>query len=283
MAQPRFDAWLNTAPLALIGATLLGAMCAAALIGYALRRRRARAGRESSDASDQAQLGYIVSAIMALLALLLSFTFSLAVERYMARRELVLEEANAIGSAYLRAQLLGPPHRERISRLLVQYADNRIALARATPGTEKALLATNNRLLAELGAATTAAFDSVQALPISISFVDGMNAVIDMDAARKTARVEHVPSEVVAVLMLYLIGTSGALGRVLIGPMGRVSAGFLMLLFTLSLLLVIDIDRPTIGGLREKQQPMESLLNSFAAQPPPAYDRWRGHGEPGRS
>lgn len=54
-------------------------------------------------------------------------------------------------------------------------------------------------------------------------------------------------------------------------------------LFTFSLLLVIDIDRPTIGGLRESQQPMESLMNALAAQPPRTFDRWRGRGEPGPS
>lgn len=272
MTWPWFEAWLDTAPLPEIGAALFACMCLAAFAGYALR---GRTGPEAPSASDQAQQGYIVSSVMALLALLLSFTFGMSVERYVARRQLVLEEANAIGTIYLRAQLLGPPHRERISRLLVEYTDNRIALAEARPGTTATLLATNDRLVSDLWAATSAAFDSIRELPFSTSFVEGMNTVIDLDSARKAARLAHVPSAVFVVLFVYLVGTAGVLGHVLTGTLGRLSSGFLMALFILSLLLVIDIDRPTVGGVLESQQPMLALRKSLAEQPPQTFDRWR--------
>lgn len=58
---------------------------------------------------------------------------SLAVERFETRRALVLEEANAIGTTYLRTQMFDQPHRDRISLLLVAYTDNRIAIATAPP------------------------------------------------------------------------------------------------------------------------------------------------------
>src|SRR5262249_42706851 len=159
---------------------------------------------------DDNHEGYVVSAVLGLLALLMGFTFALATDRYDARRGRVLEEANAIGTSYLRAQLLQEPHRTRISGLLVAYAENRIALAHAqsrdNPG---ALLARNDQLLTDLWSATVASFDSIKGLDFSSAFIESMNAVIDLDAARKAARRAHVPSEVYLVLFVYLVVTAG--------------------------------------------------------------------------
>ena len=84
-----------------------------------------------ADHTPDGQEGYVVSAVLGLLALMLGFTLAMAVDRYETRRALVLEEANAIGTTYLRAQLFGEPHRARLSKLLVEYNDNRLALALA--------------------------------------------------------------------------------------------------------------------------------------------------------
>src|SRR5271168_4650577 len=149
--------WLNDAPLPLLGLVLLGCMLACALATNAIRRYQER--RDSSGAgthSSEGQEGYVVSAVLGLLALLLGFTFSLAVDRFEGRRQLVLEESNAIGTAFLRAQLLGEPHRTRLSQLLVTYTDNKIALAKAKPHQGARLLAIDDRLLTDIWAATAA-------------------------------------------------------------------------------------------------------------------------------
>jgi hypothetical protein len=101
-----------------------------------------------------------------------------------------------------------------------------------------------------------------------------MNNLIDLDAARKAARRARVPPEVFAVLFVYLLVTAGVLGYVMRGTKGRLSAGFLLSLFTLSLVLIIDIDRPLGGGIVEGQGPMESLRRSLAQWPPAVFDRW---------
>ena len=102
------------------------------------------------------QEGYVVSAVLGLLAFLLGFAFSLATDRFETRRHLVLEESNAIGTAFLRAQLLGEPHRARLSDLLVRYTENKIALARAQPDQQPPLLAIDDKLITEIWAATAA-------------------------------------------------------------------------------------------------------------------------------
>lgn len=128
MHWPWFQTFLSSTPLPWVALGLFAAMCAAAALGILLKVQRNRR-RDASEADGQE--GYIVSAVLGLLALLMGFTFSLAVDRFDARRALVLQEANAIGTTYLRAQLLIEPHRSRMTDLLVRYTDNRILLAKA--------------------------------------------------------------------------------------------------------------------------------------------------------
>lgn len=278
MTWDPFHAWISTTPLLIIGALLFGAMCLAAVIGvqlhrwYAAQPARSAAAEETEKAEGQE--GYIVSAVLGLLALLLGFTFSLAVDRFETRRHLVLEEANAIGTTYLRAQLLPEPHRARMTDILVRYTDNRITLAKAKPGKIGPHLAINDALITEMWAASASAFEVIKTLDFSSAYLDSVNAVIDLDASRKTARAARVPPEVFVVLFIYLFVTAGVLGYVLKGARGRLSAVFLLALLTLSLLLIIDVDRPMVGGVTEGQAPMEALRASFS-QPTSAYDKWR--------
>jgi len=253
----------NTAPVPLMGVLVLALMLAAAACGMALRRVNDRSSAASATAQSEGLEGYIVSAVLGLLALLMGFTFALAVDRFEIRRGLVLQEANAIGTTYLRAQLLEEPHRTRVSRLLVEYADNRITLARTGAAAAPQLLATNDRLVTDLWTATVAAFPTVKDMDFSTAFVEGMNEVIDLDAARKAARQARVPSAVFGVLIIYVVATAGVLGYVLGNGRGRLAAGFLLPLVALSLMLVVDIDRPVNGGVREGQGPMEALRASL--------------------
>lgn len=270
--QP-FQTWLNQTSLPLIGCVLFVAMCASGGLGILLHGLHRKATE-----TENAQEGYVVSAVLGLLALLLGFTFSLAVDRFEARRQLVLEEANAIGTAYLRSQMLSEPHRSRMSRLLIRYTDNRIALAEAKPGRAAALLATNDALLTDIWAGTSAAFETVRNIPFSAVYLQSVNALIDLDASRKAARAVRVPPEVFLVLVVYAVVAAGVLGYALTGKRVRLAAAFLLALLTLSLLLILDIDRPVLGGVSESQRPMEELRKSFAAQPPAAFDKWKTPG-----
>lgn len=263
MTSTGFEAWLATAPFWLIAAVLFGAMIAASLVGWYLRLRHERARAEGGK-PPEGQEGYIVSAVLGLQALLLGFTFSLAVDRYDSRRGLVLEEANAIGTTYLRTQLLEQPHRKAISDLIVAYTNNRIELAGLPPGqAARERLAVNDGLIADLWRETIAAFPTIKSLDFSSAYLDSMNAMIDLDASRKAARSAHVPSEVFLILFFYVVISAGVMGYVLVGPNGRSLAAFLFFLSAVALLLIIDIDRPTSGGITESQGAMLQLRDSF--------------------
>jgi hypothetical protein len=270
-----FD-WVRDTPLLVLGAALLLLMTVAFIGGrifheYQESRRKAEKARKWSHDYE----GYIVSSVLGLLAILLGFTFSLAINRYEQRRELVIAHANAIGTTYLRAQLLAPPHRERLSKLLVDYTDNVVALGSARRGATRALLARDDEFLTDIWAATAAAFDSVRSTSLSISLLQTTNDMIDLDSTRRNMRIVHIPREVFGVLLIYLIGAAGVLGYVLAEGPGRFAGGFILILLSLSLLLIIDIDRPASGIIREDQTPMLLLRDSLKNQPPAVFDRWR--------
>src|SRR5262245_50764070 len=90
---------------------------------------RARARPPKGRESD-VPVGGMVGAELGLLAFLLAFTFGIAASRFDTRRDVLLDEAKAIGTAYLRAAMLPEPHRTEVRRLLRAYADERIAAAR---------------------------------------------------------------------------------------------------------------------------------------------------------
>ena len=265
--------WVDGAPLLVLGVVVLLLLAAGLAIGVAVRHRQDRDPRRAGKDED-GQEGYVVSAVLGLLALLMGFTFALAVDRFEARRALVLEEANAIGTAYLRTQLLPQPHRERISVLLVDYTENRVALGQSSAAADPQLLANNDRIITDLWAATAASFQSVKGLDFSSAYIESMNTLIDLDTSRKAARTVRVPTEVFVVLLVYLVVTAGVLGYVFAGPRGRAAAVFMLGLLLMSMLLIVDIDRPTRGGIRESQLQMQWTLQTLKTTPPATYDRW---------
>jgi len=123
---------------------ILLAIVIAALLGHGLQKAGIRyAKRAPRTERMESQENFLVSGILVLLALMLAFTTSFVLELYDQRRLLAVEEANAIGSAYFQTQALDEPHRTRLSKLLADYTDNRIALSTA-PGDRRQLLARND-------------------------------------------------------------------------------------------------------------------------------------------
>jgi hypothetical protein len=251
---------------ALALATFL-ALVVAYVLGSWLRRLR----RPVAAADEEANYdGYIVSGVVGLLALLLGFTFGLAVDRFDARRGMVIAESNAIGTTYLRAQTFAEPHRSELSRLLTRYVDVRLAVSQSTDVKEIVrLLADSNALQASLWTETIAAI-APQRDDVASSFMESMNETIDDAAARKAARMARVPQRVFAVLFIYMLMTSGVMGYV-IAERRRGAVLTLLALLTLSYLLIVDIDSPNRGGVRESQEAMKDLKAFIAAHPSASF------------
>ena len=215
---------------------------------------------------DSGQTGFVVSAVLGLLALLIGFTFSLAIERFVERQDMVIDEANAISGAYLMAQAFDQPHRGRMSELLARYVDNRLELGyvRGRAAADR-LLAVSDELHVELWRETLAvARPSRDA--VAASFMEAMGRVFDVAAAREAARRNHVPLQVFVALLVYMAVSAGVLGHAL-GTRRRASLGVFLGLLSLSYLLILDIDGPVRGGVVEMQTPMEDLKASLEALP----------------
>jgi hypothetical protein len=246
-----FSEWLSSASVLALGAILLATFGAALYIGWLLGQKARRAKTESDP--------LLTSAVLGLLALMLSFTYSLAVDRFEARRLLVQQEANAIGTMYLRAQLLEEPHRSQISRLLIQYTENRIELAEAQTGEVGPLLSRNDQLLSDFWSASAAAYPTLRNLEFAGAFYESANEMIDLDSTRKSARLSRVPPVIFILLFGYITVAAALLGFFAQGERGLAQACLFLALLVSFLLVIVDIDQPTLGGIRESQAPMERL------------------------
>jgi len=244
---------LASLPLWLIGLTLLLLFVALCEAGIRLRTLRPAHGAKS-DAE-----GYLLSAALALLGLLIGFTFSMALNRYETRRERVISEANAIGTAWLRAGLIEGENGRRLQASIARYTDVRLRLA--APDAPQTVVAER-----ETGAAQTALWAEMtplvraQPTPISASLVAAMNDMFDAASARKAERDARIPARVLEVLILYVTVSALFVGFVLGGTtrIYRVLAGILFSLLALALVLILDLDRPQGGSITVSQAPLEA-------------------------
>lgn len=267
--------WLTGLSLTGLSVAIFVAMILASMVGFGIRLLEHRLAHARGETVDHSQESYLVGGMLGLMALLLGFSFSIALERFDERRHLVVQEANAIGTAYLRTQLLDEPHRARLSNLLIDYTDHRISLAEVDSAQLDASLAENDKLLTEIWAAVNAARESAMAHGISTPLLATFNEVIDLDTERKVSRKLRMPSEIMQLLLGFIVLTSGVLGYVLEKQRARIGALILFILLSLYVGVIADLNRPTSGDIRESQEPMLMLRATLKAQPPPVFDRYR--------
>jgi hypothetical protein len=252
---------VDIVPLWAAGLILFAGLMAGGGIGVLLRRR---APVPAGD--DQ---GYVLSAALGLLALLIGFTFSLALSRYELRRDLVVQEANAIGTTYLRAQLAPEPYRAQIETLMRRYVDARLALADAgeDAGGIARAEAEAGALQQDLWTATVAALPHIQPAPAGALLVTTANDTIDLASTRKAALADRLPGSVIFALVGYAVISAGLLGHATAAGRrpAQVGAAVLFALLALAITLVLDLDRPRLGSIVVSQQP---LIDAKAALAP---------------
>jgi len=220
--------------------------------------------------------GVLQAALLGFMALIMAFGLSLAVGRYEGRRAALVDEANAIGTTYLRAQTLHEPARGQSIALLRRYADVELQLAHTLPSSaaERRVEATADGLQRQLWAI---AGKEIGAAPVASAprlYLESLNATIDAQGVRVAAFSNRVPTP---VLLLELIGAAIALGllAVYLSILGRGVVPVLIsaALVTAILLVTFDLDRPTRGFIRDPTTPLNNLVASMAlppaAAPPP--------------
>ncbi|KQY75433.1 hypothetical protein [Brevundimonas sp. Root1423] len=256
-------AFINDAPLLLIAALLFLAQCLMREVGGWLRRRvSAGAGDSNEETSDK---GFLLSGVLGLLALLIAFTFGLSVDRFEGRRHLVTEEANAIGTAEMRVQLLSGPDGGRLADLLRGYARTRAAYGLAGAADRPALARSSAVQRSALQAAALSSLTPIAPTPLAAFVGASINSVLDIGVEREAMNDARVPLTILRGLVLYTLLTAAVLGYGLTGARARHRATTVILftLLTLAILLILDLDRPQGGTIRIDQTPMTQLVAGF--------------------
>ncbi len=238
----------------------VGLTLAAVEAGYLLgrwRHRRAHEQEVTASATGVATLG--------LLAFTLALTFTMAAARYDTRRELVVEEANAIGTTYLRALLLPAAQAAETRNLLRRYVDAR--LEAATVGKQAEGVARSERLHALLWRQAVAA-GAAQADSVTTGlFIASLNDVIDLHTKRLAAWRNRIPGVIWVFLFVTTVLGMASMGyhAGLTGSRRTLAVIFLALAFSSALALIEDLDRPREGFLIVSQQAMQDLQATMQA------------------
>jgi hypothetical protein len=226
-----------------------------------------RVGRfvqEKTDDEVKTLTGSIQASILGLLALLLGFTFSMSMQRFDSRSMALIDEANAIGTAVLRIQLLPSQYQDKAHEYFRKYVDLRVSIGQLDLTKQDERENYNKKitdLQGELWSLAIAATTDDPRPVTTGSFVKSLNDVIDSQGKRSALLQMHVPEIVLLLLFVVFISSGGILGysaglsgKRIIAPITLIS-----LLITLIVFIIIDLDRPKRGLIQVDQGVMIDL------------------------
>jgi hypothetical protein len=251
------------------GALFAGALFLGILLmletGRYLRRRQS--GKEII--SNSSGLNEIEGALFGLMALILAFSFSGAGSRLDARRQLIVDEANCIGTAYLRLELLSPEPKQDLQEKFRQYVDARLSAYRALPDAAKAKSEVNRAMIiqGEIWTSAVAACQQANSSQTSMLLLNSLNAMFDIANTRYLATKMHQP-----VLVYWLMSILVLICSLLAGfSMGDNNVRNRIYIFSFAMMLaitvytIIDLDHPRLGLIQVKDfdQAIVDVRNSM--------------------
>ena len=251
----------------LICLVLMGVLIAALEISFWVKRGMVKGGSDSIEKSD---IALILGAVLTLLALLLGFTYAMSMGRFETRRQLVIEEANAIGTTYLRAKTLPEPRSSEIQELLRQYTALRVEIAGMADDAPEKIRGIDNRTkeLHGLIWSHAAALARESPSPIISVFLQTLNEMIDLHSKRLAAFRNRVPFPiylvlfVVSIIALWLVGYYFGTGR----QKMRILTTMLALLVASVMWLIMDLDQPVRGAIKTSQQSLIDLHQDLSQE-----------------
>lgn len=236
---------------------LLFAMMA---VAFEIGSRLFRQVRSTDPAEDNSDESYALSGVFGLLALMMAFSFSLALSRYDERRELVVAEANAIGTFASRVTLLDATDGEAVRRLLGQYAQERIAYGQArTAEASAAAYARSEALHGQIGTLIYASLGNRPPDTRGPLILPPYNEAGDIASQRRAAREARLPATVLGLLALYCLAGAAILGYNLgeVRARHRPAALVFFGLLAAAFITVLDLDRPRGGSILVPQTELE--------------------------
>jgi hypothetical protein len=234
------------------------------LLANEISYRIARRSTSKADQGLSTQTNAIQAGVLGLLALLLGFSFNMALQRFDARSTAIIEEANSIGTAWLRTSLLPEETASEVASLLSDYVDVRLeggGIDMADPAKRETVAARTLQLQMQLWQVVTeAASSDLPAAKVSL-IIQALNQVIDDYGKRQAQLDKHVPEVVLLLLFVIFIVSGSILGAAagLAGGRPVLATVSMAALIVLVIFIVIDLDRPRRGLIQVDQSSMMAL------------------------
>lgn len=248
---------------------LMGVLIGASGIGFWVKKRSANGGGDGIVKSD---LALILGAVLTMLALMLGFSYAMAAGRFDIRRQLVVDEANALGTAYLRAGTLAEPRCSDIRELLRGYAAERAAIARMADVTPEQIVELDVRFkrLHGLLWAHAEALARETPSPIAALFIQSLNELIDLHSKRLAAFRNRVPFPIFMVLFVASAVTLWLAGYYLGFSEKRLRSLTTVFSFLVATVmwLIMDLDQPGRGAIRTGHQSLLDLHQDLGPAAP---------------
>lgn len=204
-----------------------------------------------------------------LLALLLAFSFGMALDRFEQRRALVVAEVNALSTLASRLDLLPEQNADSLRLMLAAYGRERLAFG-AAPNDRSAFAASDRAevLYARIGRSIHSALGRSAPDPRGPAVLQPFNEAGDIASTRRAAREGHLPRTVLALLGVFCVSGAAMLGYSRAGqPLVHRPAGYLFLaMLAVAFITILDIDRPREGSIIVPQLAMERQVAALAAQ-----------------
>jgi hypothetical protein len=252
------NAWVLALLLTVV---LVGATLAGLLAGRAMHAR---------SAGFREPFGVLQGALIGFMGLVLAFGLSLAVGRYESRRAHVVDEANAIGTTYLRAQTLAEPERSSSLNLLRSYTETSIVIGETVPGSpaQDRAVAESGRQQRDLWSLAGEALDRAPEANAPRLYVETLNEMFDAQTTRVYGLTNRVPTAVL-VLEVVLAVIALAVLALHFATLGRGVLAVLVaaLLVVLLLQVTFDLDRPTRGLIQVPSTPLVDVASSMSGPP----------------
>lgn len=230
-------------------------------VAFRIARRRPA----PTDAESKSHASVLLGALLGLLGLLLAFSFSIVEERFAERKSLVIAEANAIGTTFLRAGMLMEPEASRIRKSLLQYVDLRLAIR--SPQELEEGLRRSQRLHSVLWRDAEAVAKGHGGSEIVALFVESLNELIDLHEKRLTVALHNrLPAGIlwalylVALLAMGIIGYAAGLGR----ARSMLPTLAVVVAVSVVIVLIVELDRPWARLFQVNQSAMVDLRASLS-------------------
>jgi hypothetical protein len=211
----------------------------------------------------------VLTSMFAVMGLVLAFTYASGVSRFDARKNAVILEANALGTAFHRADLVAEPGRTELRTVLLDYARSRTFAPGTVTTNEKRRVAVKTTLerLAKVWPATKRVIEQAQSGPIEASLVAAINDVLDVHTFRMAAFSDKLPRIVMWMLIIICAASLSVAGynAGIQGRMSRWRMSAFAFVLTLLMFVILDFDRPNSGIVLVSQYSIDAVIAEMEA------------------